>query len=50
MIALNAIWAHFLGAFSPNIIPPKYAEQDQIDAKWLKKKKKKKSSNVRVEE
>ena len=24
--------------FSPNTIPPKHAEQDQIDAKWLEKK------------
>ena len=23
--------------FTPNIIPPKHAEQDQIDAKWLEK-------------
>ena len=24
--------------FLPNIMPPKHAEQDQIDAKWLGKK------------
>ena len=24
-------------AFAPYIIPPKHAEQDQIDAKWLEK-------------
>ena len=24
-------------AFSPSIIPPKQAEQDQIDEKWLEK-------------
>ena len=24
--------------FSPNITPPKHAEQDQIVAKWLEKK------------
>ena len=23
--------------FSPNIVPPKHAKQDQIDAKWLEK-------------
>ena len=33
--------------FSPNIIPPKHAEQDQIDAKWLEKSL---FSDVRVEE
>ena len=31
-IALNAIWP------LTNIMPPKHAEQDQIDAKWLGKK------------
>ena len=25
-------------AFSPNSIPPKHAEQDQINAKWLQKR------------
>ena len=25
--------------FSPNILPPKHTEQDQIDAKWLEKMK-----------
>ena len=34
-------------AFSPNIIPPKYAEQYQIAAKWLEKSL---FSDVRVEE
>ena len=33
--------------FSANIIPPKHAEQDQIDAKWLDKSL---FSDVRVEE
>ena len=33
--------------FSPNIIPPKRAEQDQVDAKWLEKSL---FSDVRVEE
>ena len=40
-IALNAIWPHFLGTnlrFYPIIMPPKYAEQDQIDSKLLEKK------------
>ena len=32
---------------SPNIITPKHAEQDQIDAKWLEKSL---LSDVRVEE
>ena len=33
--------------FSPNIISPKYAEQDQIDVKWLEKSL---YSDMRVEE
>ena len=47
--ALNAIWAHFVGAklFLTNIIPPKHTEQDQIDVKWLEKSL---FSEVRVEE
>ena len=41
-IALNAVRALFQNlrcktAFSPNIIHPKHADQDQIDAKWLEK-------------
>ena len=44
IITLNAIWVHFLGA---NSIPPKHAEQDQTDAKWLEESS---FSDARVKE
>ena len=33
-----ALFSRYKTVFLPNIMPPKHAEQDQIDSKWLGKK------------
>ena len=42
-----ASFSLYKNVFLPNIIPPKHAKQDQIDAKWLEKSQ---FSDVTVEE
>ena len=50
LLLLKMLYGHFSRyktVFSPNIIPPTHAEQDQIEAKWQEKSL---FSDMRVEE